>query len=308
MKENIIQKIKRLKKEKNATIIAHFYQIPEIQDLADFVGDSLAMAKYGKASSAETLVICGVQFMAESAKILSPEKTILLPHSDAGCPMADMVEPKELQNYKTNHPDRYIVSYVNTSAAVKALTDICVTSSNALHIIKKIDKNKILFLPDRNLGRYIHSKVPNKDMTFWPGYCYVHDQLRIEDINEMKSLYPNAEVLVHPECDPDIVALADFVGSTSGIISYASTSKTTQFIIATENGVLHRLKQNEPNKEFYLASSQLECKDMKKISLENVLNSLENTSKEILLDEETQKAAYMARNKMLELSLDLPQK
>jgi len=305
MKTQIIQQIQRLKKEKNAVIIAHFYQVPEIQDIADFVGDSLAMAKYGKSSSADTLIICGVLFMAESAKILSPEKVILLPRADAGCPMADMVDVPSLKMYKQRHPDHYIVSYVNTSAAVKALTDVCVTSSNALHIVKQLDVPEILFLPDQNLGRYIHNQLPEKHMSFWPGYCFTHDRLQTEDIHKQKSLHPSAEILVHPECSPDIVALADFVGSTSGIIHYASTSDSREFIIATENGVLHRLQQNEPDKSFYLASSKLQCKNMKRTQLSDVLTCLETLTTEIKLEEKIRIAAYTALNKMLDLSQNI---
>ncbi|PKM57716.1 MAG: quinolinate synthase [Firmicutes bacterium HGW-Firmicutes-3] len=302
MSLELISKIHQLKTEKNAAIIAHYYQSPEIQDLADFVGDSLAMAKYGKDVDADCLVICGVKFMAETAKILSPEKTVLLPNPDAGCPMADMVDAKSLSMHKKRHPNHYIVSYVNTSVDVKALTDICVTSSNALHIIRQLDQKEILFLPDKNLGHYINTQLPNQQMHLWPGFCRTHDRLKPEDVKSMKVLYPGAEVLVHPECDPSVIDLADFVGSTAGIIHRASASSAQSFIICTEEGVLHRLKQNEPEKAFHLASSKLLCQNMKKTKLEDVYRSLLNNSHETIIDETTRLAAYDALDQMLALS------
>ncbi len=302
MNSSLINEILKLKEEKNATIIAHFYQTPDIQDLADFVGDSLAMAKYGKASKADTLIICGVKFMAESAKILSPEKTVLLPNTNAGCPMADMVDAKSLKMHKQRHPDQYVVSYVNTSADVKALTDICVTSSNALSIMEKIEQKNILFLPDKNLGHYISTQVKDKNITLWPGYCFTHDRLKTEDIKEMKAQHPDAEVLVHPECDPSVVELADFIGSTAGIINYASTSPSMSFIIATEEGVLHRLKTDNPDKTFHIASTKLLCQNMKRTTLEDIHSSLTNGTHEVHLDESIRIPAYEALDKMLALS------
>lgn len=302
MNSTLIERIKELKNEKNATIIAHFYQVPEIQELADFVGDSLAMAKYGKESNAEVLVICGVKFMAESAKILSPEKTVLLPNPSAGCPMADMVDAKALKMHKQRHPEQYVVSYVNTSADVKALTDICVTSSNALSIVSQLDAEDILFLPDKNLGDYISKQVPNKNITLWPGYCFTHDRLKVEDIEAIKAEHPEAKVLIHPECDPSVVAYGDFVGSTAGIINYATDSDKKEFIIATEEGVLHRLGKNNPDKTFYLASSKLLCKNMKRTKLEDIASALDNGKHEIILEESMRKDAYQALDKMLSLS------
>lgn len=300
--KSLIEEIKFLKETKNATIIAHFYQISEIQDLADFVGDSLAMAKYGKDSSADILVICGVKFMAESAKILSPEKTVLLPNIAAGCPMADMVDTKSLKMHKKRHPDQYVVSYVNTSAEVKALSNICVTSSNALKVVSQLDAKDILFLPDKNLGNYISEQLPDKNFTLWPGFCFTHDRLQTDDILAMKAIHPEAEVLAHPECHKAIVALADYIGSTSGIINYASTSDSKSFIIATEEGVLHRLRTNEPNKSFYIASPKLLCQDMKRTTTKDILTVLENNSNEVILDERIRSDAYKALDLMLELS------
>lgn len=302
MIEQVIARIKELKEQNNVAIIAHFYQIPEIQDIADFVGDSLAMAKYGKESDADTLIICGVQFMGESAKILSPKKTILMSNSNAGCPMADMVDATALKEHKLNNPDQYVVSYVNTSADVKALTDICVTSSNALKIVEQLDATDILFLPDKNLGNYISEQVTDKTITLWPGFCFTHDRLRTDDIIEMKQAHPEAQVLVHPECDKEVVAMADFIGSTAGIINYAKTSDGTSFIIATEDGVLHRLQNDNPDKDFYLASPNLVCKNMKKSSLNDILDVLEKKDTEITLDEDIRADAYKALDRMLALS------
>lgn len=302
MNTTLIERIKELKEENNAAIIAHFYQIPEIQELADFVGDSLAMAKYGKESDADTLIICGVKFMAESAKILSPEKTVLLPNPAAGCPMADMVDAKSLKMHKKRHPDHYVVSYVNTSAEVKALTDICVTSSNALKIVNQLDADEILFLPDKNLGDYISKQLPDKKITLWPGFCFTHDRLKPEDIIAIKNEHPDALVLIHPECDPTVVVLGDYIGSTAGIINYATESDKKKFIIATEEGVLHRLKENNPDKEFYLASAKLLCQNMKRTTLDDVASALDNKKHEIILDESMRKDAYKALDKMLQLS------
>jgi len=300
--KTLIEEIKELKEQRNAVIIAHFYQIPEIQELADFVGDSLAMARYGKNSEAEVLVICGVRFMAESAKILSPEKSILLPNNHAGCPMADMVTAEELAAYKVEHPERYVVSYVNTSADVKALTDICVTSSNALSIVKQLNDKDLLFLPDRNLGSYINEQLDRTPMDLWDGFCFTHDRLQVQDLELAKKQHPEAPVLVHPECDSSIVALADYIGSTAGIIQFAQTSEATTMIIATEEGVIHRLKQDSPNKAFVLASPHLVCRNMKKTTIGDIYVALNENLTEIHIEEDTRTKAYAALNKMLELS------
>lgn len=300
--KTIIEEIIELKEQRNAAIIAHFYQIPEIQELADFVGDSLAMAKYGKKSDAEVLIICGVRFMAESAKILSPEKTILLPNDDAGCPMADMVTAEKLSDYKAQHPEKTIVSYVNTSAEVKALTDVCVTSSNALSIVEQLGDKDILFLPDRNLGGYINEQLDREPMDLWDGFCFTHDRLQVNDIDKAKTEHPDAPLLVHPECEASIVALADYVGSTSGIIQYAKASDATTLIIATEEGVMHRLKQDSPDKNFVLASPHLVCRNMKKTTVGDIYVSLNENLTEIELDETTRTQAFAALNTMLDLS------
>lgn len=299
---NSIEKIKQLKKDKNVLVLAHFYQVPEIQDVADFVGDSLALAKIGEKATEDIIVICGVQFMAETAKILSKDKKVLIPRMDAGCPMADMVTYDNLLEYKNNNPDRYIVSYVNTTAAVKTLTDVCVTSSNALSVMNQIESDKILFLPDRNLGGYIKDQIQGKDIDLWPGFCLTHQRLQKTSVTELKKQCPNSLVLVHPECNKEVVEEADFVGSTKGILDFASESDHKQFIIATEDGIMHPLKKNNPDKEFILASNRLVCQNMKKITVEDLLICLEEEQDEMILDIDTINKAKKPLDKMLELS------
>ena len=299
---NLSEQIIRLKKEKNALVLAHYYQIPEIQDVADFVGDSLALAQVGEKAEESMIIVCGVKFMAESAKILSPYKKILAPRIDAGCPMADMANTEDLRKYKEEHPNRYVVSYVNTTADVKTLTDICVTSSNALKIMSQIDAKEILFLPDKNLGGYIKKQMPEKDIDLWPGFCLTHHRLKGEQVLAMKKEYPEALFLVHPECNEDVLQYGDFIGSTKGILEYATQSKHKQFIIGTEDGIMHPLQLNNPDKEFILASGGLTCQNMKKTSLEDLLYCLEKEETEILLDEETIQKAKAPLDKMLALS------
>lgn len=301
-KEFLIEEINRLKKEKDALILAHYYQVPEIQDIADFVGDSLALAKKGKESTHGTIVVCGVRFMGESAKILSPEKTILVPREDAGCPMADMITAKQLQKYRDEHPDALIVSYVNTSADVKALTDICVTSSNALKIVKQLDHDHIYFLPDKNLAKYINSQLEDKQMSYWLGFCATHERLKEEDILKIKRKHNNSLVLAHPECNQLVLKHADYIGSTSQIIQFAKENAHQSFIIATEDGVLHKLRNDSPNKEFILANKTLVCPNMKKTTLTDLYNALLHNETKVELDEDTIKKANNALEKMLNLS------
>jgi len=280
------ERILKLKKEKNALILAHFYQIPEIQDVADVVGDSLALARIGAEAEEELIVLCGVKFMAETAKILSPEKKVLIPRIEAGCPMADTASYEAVKEYKEQHPDRLIVSYVNTTAKVKTLTDICVTSSNAVEIIKHLDEEKIMFLPDRNLGGYIKKQMPDKDIELWPGMCVVHDNLRADVLLDLKKAHPDAKVLAHPECREDVLKLADYIGSTKGIIDYVALSKDKKFIIATEDGILHPLRSQNPDKEFILAASCLRCRNMKKIEMADLYDCLNHEIDEIQLSKE----------------------
>lgn len=296
------EKIMQLKKEKNALILAHNYQTGDIQDVADFVGDSLALAQKGKASDADLIIVCGVRFMAETAKILSPKKTVLLPAEDAGCPMADMVTAKALKLYREEHPDTTVVAYVNTSADVKALSDICITSSNALRIVGSLESEEILLLPDQNLGQYIKNQFPKKNIDLWRGFCCTHEFLTENEIVQMKKRYKTSPLLMHPECNPKTLKHADFIGSTFQIIQHVKNSDEPSFIIGTEEGILHQLKKDRPDKTFIMASQKLICKNMKKTTLQHLYDALNEERYTIEIDETIRISAAEALNKMLELS------
>ncbi len=293
--------ILRLKKEKNAVILAHYYQDSAIQDIADYVGDSLELSKIAAKTDASIIVFCGVNFMAETAKILSPNKKVLLPVKEAKCPMAMMVTAKKLAEYKQNHPDRKVICYVNSYADVKALSDICVTSSNAERIISAYKNEKILYIPDKNLGLYLKDKY-QLDIEVWPGFCCIHNNLKPKDVIEMKKKYPNALVLIHPEAPLEVLKLADYIGSTKGIVEYASSSSHDEFIIGTEKGILHPLRTRNPQKTFHLLSQGLSCFDMKLTRLEDVYQSLKDESYEIIVPEDVRIMAYESLKKMLEMS------
>ncbi len=300
--KRVIDEVNRLKKEKNAIILGHNYQVPEVQQVADIVGDSLALSKAAAEAESDTIVFCGVHFMAESAKILSPNKRVLLPVKDAGCPMADMVTAEKLREYKKENPDTTIVCYVNSSAEVKAESDVCCTSSNALKIVKTLDSKRILFVPDKNLGSYIKNQINDKEIELWPGFCITHHRVQEEEVLKVKKAKPNAILLVHPECNEDVVKLADFVGSTSQIIDYANKSDNNEFIIGTEMGVMEKLKNDNPNKKFYLLSPGLICNNMKKTGIADVLEALKEEKHEIHVDEDIRKKALVSLNRMLKLS------
>lgn len=299
---SMVSEIKRLKKEKNAVILAHNYQIPEIQDIADIVGDSLRLSQEAANTDADIIVFCGVHFMAESAKILSPNKKVLLPAIDAGCPMADMVTAEKLQAYKTEHPNAKIVVYVNSSAEVKAVADICCTSSNALKVVESIESDEILFAPDKNLGSYINSQLKDKQMDLWNGFCITHERVREEEIQLIKEKKAGVKVAVHPECNPLVVQHADFVGSTSQILSYIRNSDDKEFIIGTEMGILHTLRTENLYKKFTLLSPALICYNMKKTSLEDVYHVLLTEENEITVDEHIRERAFESLNRMLEIT------
>ena len=271
----IQKRILELKNKHNALILAHYYQPGDVQDIADMVGDSYGLAKKSADTDADIIVFCGVRFMAESAKILNPSRTVILPAPDAGCPMADMATAKDVLELKKKYPSAAVVCYVNTSAEVKAECDVCCTSSNAVNVIKNLKQQQILFLPDQNLGGYVAAKCPEKDIILYDGYCIVHHQIERDEILKAKGDHPDAEVLVHPECRQAVVSLSDFVGSTAQIILYAKQSDCKKFIIATEEGILHQLKKSNPNKTFYLASPRFVCADMKKNTLQDVLDAFE---------------------------------
>lgn len=296
----LIEEINRLKKERNAVIVAHNYQVDDVQDIADLVGDSLALSSYCAKSPNAVIVFCGVRFMAESAKILSPEKTVLLPEKDAGCPMADMVTTDALRELKMRHPGSALVCYINSSAEVKAECDTCCTSSNAVKIIAGLAEKDVIFAPDRNLAAYVASQLPDKNIIPWNGFCITHHRIQAEEVKKMKTVHPDAILLVHPECRPEIVALADFVGSTKQIIDYATASKEQKFIIGTEMGVLHKLKRDNPYKTFYLMSPGLICPNMKKTSLNSVYESLRDMKYVIELDSEILKKARTCLERMLQ--------
>ena len=295
---SIEERIKMLKQEKNAVILAHYYQCPEIQQIADYVGDSYYLSKIAKEVSQEMIVFCGVRFMAESAKILSPQKRVLLPVADAGCPMADMADTIKIKELKKQYPDAAVVCYINTSVEVKALCDVCVTSSNALDIIRKLPQGKIIFLPDRNLSVYIAGKCPEKEFVIYPGYCIVHNKIMPEHITELKIKHPNVPVAAHPECRKEVLAFADFVGSTGEILSYAKSSDSPELIIVTEEGIRHALEQQSPKKKFYFPNPQMICANMKKTTIENVLWALEDEADEIHIEEELRISALNCLKEM----------
>ena len=300
-KRELIEKIQALKKERNAVIVAHNYQVDDVQEVADIVGDSFALSKYCASGNADVIVFCGVHFMAESAKILSPEKTVLLPEKDAGCPMADMVTADALRREKEKYKDAAVVCYINSSAEIKAECDVCCTSSNALKVVGSLKEKDILFVPDQNLGSYIAAKLPEKNFILWKGFCATHHRIKKDEVIKIREMHPDALVLVHPECRPEVVEMADFVGSTKQIIDYANSSPHQKFIIGTEMGVLYKLKKDNPGKTFYLLSPGLICPNMKKTSLESVYNALNEMKYEINVDPQISAKARRALDRMLEL-------
>lgn len=300
MRKSIQQQIKQLKKNHNAVILAHNYQNPEIQDIADFVGDSLDLSLTASKTSANVIVFCGVDFMAESAKLLNPKKTVILPDRTASCPMAGMVDAESLRWLITEHPDADVVAYINTTADVKALADICCTSANGVKIVKSRSAKKIIFVPDRNLGLYIQKQVPEKEMILWPGVCRTHHDIKKEDVLSLKKKHPEAEFLVHPECQPEIIELANFVFSTNGMVEHVKTSSTKEFIIGTEKGLCYRLEKENPGKKFYPIPSAV-CPNMKKTTLEKVLKSLETLEPKIQLSKSIMRKAGIPLQRMIEL-------
>ena len=297
--EELKKKIERLKKKRNAVIIAHNYQRDEIQEIADISGDSLALSQAAVRTDADTIVFCGVQFMAESASILNPGKTVLLPVIEAGCPLADMITPEKLRAKKKEYPGAAVVCYVNSSAEVKAESDIACTSSNAVEVVKALKEKEIIFVPDRNLGRYVQSQVPDKKIILWDGFCPTHIRVQEEDIVKAKEAHPQAEVIAHPECNPAVLALSDHICSTGGMFKYVKASKSEEFIISTESGMLYKLQKENPDKKFYLPTPHLVCANMKLITLGWVAHSLENIVYEIKVSDEVREKAKRALDRML---------
>ncbi|MDO9566970.1 MAG: quinolinate synthase NadA [Candidatus Desulfaltia sp.] len=295
------EKIKSLLKKRKAIMLAHNYQPPEIQDIADLCGDSLELSIKASMTDAEVILFCGVTFMAETASVLSPEKRVLLPRKDAGCPMADMVTPAQLKLRLAGLPPMPVVTYVNSSVSVKAMSTICCTSANAIEVVNSLEAEEILMVPDRNLAQYTASKT-NKKIHLWDGYCPFHDSLTPEDVEKAKKMHPDALFMAHPECRPEILELADAIASTSGMIRYASESDSLSFIVGTEIGMLYPLKKANPGKEFYPASKNMLCNDMKKISLDDIVRSLETMEGEVKVPENIRQPALKAVQRMIDLS------
>jgi len=300
----IVDKIKKLKKEKNAVILAHNYQLHEVQDIADFIGDSLGLSIEAARTNSDIIVFCGVHFMAETAKILSPQKIVLLPDKNAGCPMADMIDAEGLKSLQAKHPDAVTICYVNTSAAVKAQCDYCCTSANALKIVQNILLNhqdkEIIFIPDKYLAQYVSAQVKH-NFVIWEGYCPTHAKILPENIMQAKRLHPKAKVIVHPECRPEVTALADVVTSTEGMSKYIQKAPDTEFIIGTETGIIHRMRKENPDKNFYPATEMAVCPNMKRITLEKVLWSLEDLSYEIIVPPDIMGKARLSIERMLQM-------
>lgn len=304
----LVQEIAKLKKEKKAVIMAHYYQRPEIQEIADYIGDSLALARIAATTDAEVIVLCGVHFMGETAKILSPEKRVLVPDAEAGCSLADSCDAGEFKKFVDLHPDHTVISYVNTSAAVKALTDVVVTSGNALKIVESFPKDeKIIFGPDKNLGSYINA-CTGREMLLWDGACHVHDRFSLDRILEMKKSHPGSRILVHPECKRPLQLIADKVGSTAALLKYARSSEAEEFIVVTESGILFEMQRACPDKIFYPAPADEagcecnNCEYMKLNTLEKVYECLRDEKNEIIVDKEVAALAVLPINRMLELS------
>ena len=301
MQKDIASKILELKKERNALILSHNYQIGEVQDIADFVGDSLELAIKASKTDAKVIVFCGVNFMAETAVIENPDKIVLMPDVNAGCPMADMINAKQLIEMKGKHPKAAVVAYVNTTAAVKAESDVCCTSANAGKVIESLKEDEIIFIPDKYLGLY-HARTSKKKFHFWEGYCPIHVRILPEHIKKLKAEHPEAKVMVHPECLPEVIDLADAVRSTSGMVKYAQETDAKEFIVGTEVGLIYRLKKENPGKTFYPATELAVCPNMKKTNLEKILWSLEDMKEKITVPEDIRLRAKKAIDRMLAIA------
>ncbi len=300
MNRKNIEKIDELRKKHNVIILAHNYQLPEIQDIADFLGDSLDLAIKATKTDAENIIFCGVDFMAESTKILNPDKNVIHPDIEAECPMANTVNPNELLKLKNSTPDAEVVSYINTTAETKAISDICCTSANGRKVVESLSSKKIIFVPDKNLGAYIQRHVKDKELTIWPGVCPTHHRIRKEEILRIKKMHPDAEILVHPECRPEVIDISDYALSTNGMVNYVKKSDANGFIIGTEKELCYRLKNENPDKIFYPIKKAI-CPNMKKITFEKVLNSLESLEPKVELPEELMEKAKVPLKKMMDI-------
>jgi quinolinate synthase len=307
-KEHLQRKIQDLKKEKGALVIAHNYQREEIQEIADITGDSYALAEAVTKAKEKLIVFCGVSFMAESASILNPEKKILLPVNEAGCPLAEMITVEKLKKKKEEYPDAAVVCYVNSSAAIKAESDICCTSSNAVDVVRSMREEKVIFVPDKNLGRYVRELVPDKEIILWDGYCVVHMRLTQDEVLKAKKEHPNAEFIAHPECRKEVLDVADYIGSTAGMIKYVKACPGKEFIVGTETGIIYKMEHDNPGKRFYTPTDHFVCANMKLTTLGWVARSLEQGVYEIKVPESVAKKARKALSRMLEVIPDIRSK
>ena len=296
------EEIEALKREKNAVILAHYYVPEEVQEIADYVGDSFYLSKAARETDADVLVFAGVSFMGESAKILNPQKTVLLPDAGADCAMAHMAAAEQVRRKKEEDPYLAVVCYINSTAELKTVSDVCVTSSNAVKVVKALPNKRIFFIPDRNLGSFVAKQVPEKEIILNDGYCPVHQEILPKEVLAAKKAHPHAKVLVHPECTKEVVALSDYAGSTAGIIAYAAASKEREFIIGTEDGVMYELRKQNPDKLFYPVRDGQCCCDMKKVTLEKVRDSLKYEQHKVEVSEETARKASQAMERMLKLA------
>ncbi len=298
----IQEEIKKLKEEKQAVILAHYYVEPKVQEIADYIGDSFYLSKIAAKLENPIIVYCGVSFMGESGCLLNPDKKVLMPDSEADCPMAHMVLKEEIENARKEYEDLAVVCYINSTAQIKSWCDVCVTSANAVQIVKNIPNKNILFVPDKNLGRYVAAQVPQKNVMLVKGYCPVHEKILAEEIKELKEQHPNAEILVHPECCEEVVNMADYAGSTSGIIEYVSKSEKKEWIIGTEVGVLYELQKRNSDNQFYFPKTKPICMDMKRITLEKIKHVLQTEENQAVVDTKVTEQAKKALERMLELA------
>ncbi|WP_416325602.1 quinolinate synthase NadA [[Eubacterium] hominis] len=296
------EEIKQLKEEKDAVLLAHYYVNPEVQEIADYVGDSFYLSKVAAELSNKTIVFCGVSFMGESGKLLNPEKAVLMPDASADCPMAHMVTKQEVEEARLRYEDLAVVCYINSTAEIKSWSDVCVTSANAVQIVKNLPNKNILFIPDKNLGRYVAQQVPEKNVVLVNGYCPIHEKMLAKEIKDLKERYPQAEVLAHPECNEEVVALADYIGSTTGILKQATKSDATQFIIATEVGVRYELEKQNPTKQFFFPETTPICADMKKITLDKIIQVLTTGDNDAIVPQAIVEPSKNTLKRMLELA------
>lgn len=299
---SILEEIKQLKQEKNAVILAHYYVSDEVQEVADYIGDSYYLSKVAKDTDADVIVFCGVEFMGESAAILNPDKKVLMPDLNADCAMAHMVQLEKIQEMREKYEDLAVVCYINSTAEIKTYSDVCVTSANAVKIVRALPNQHIFFIPDGNLGRYVAEQVPEKDVILNSGYCPIHTAMTVEEVRKAKEKYPKAKFLVHPECTKDVLSEADYIGSTSGIIEFAKADDAMEYIIGTEEGIFCQLKKQCPDKQCYPLSKEHICKDMKLITLEKICDVLKQESQEMMVADEMRQKALAPLERMLELA------